>query len=76
MSAARDAPAIYRITVRGALDADWGDFLGDLTLRLDGPNTILTGPVPDQPALYGIVNRLRDLGLELIAIERIEAGGD
>jgi hypothetical protein len=70
----RDNPAVYQITVRGGLDAEWGDILGGLSVRMKGPNTILTGPVRDQPALYGIVNRLRDLGLELISIERIESG--
>lgn len=64
---------VYEITVRGVLDVGWQDFLGGLSTKIEGRNTILRGSVPDQPALYGIVNRLRDLGLELIAIERKES---
>jgi hypothetical protein len=64
---------IYEITVRGVLDVSWQDFLDGLSITIEGENTILRGSVPDQPALYGIVNRLRDLGLELIAIERKES---
>ena len=64
---------VYEITVRGMLDEGWQDFLDGLSTRIEGRNTILQGSVPDQPALYGIVNRLRDLGLELIAIERKES---
>ena len=64
---------IYEITVRGVLDVGWQDFLDGLSITIEGENTILRGSVPDQPALYGIVNRLRDLGLELIAIERKES---
>lgn len=63
--------AVYRIVVRGALDADWEDYLEGLTVSVEGENTILLGLVRDPPALYGIVNRLRDLGLELISVERI-----
>lgn len=66
-----DSQVVYRIVVRGALDADWEDYLEGLTVTVEGPNTILFGLVRDPPALYGIVNRLRDLGLELISVERI-----
>ena len=63
---------IYQITVRGVLDEDWQDFLDGLAITVEGHKTVLRGIFPDQPALYGIVNRLRDLGLELISIERIQ----
>ena len=63
---------IYQISVRGVLDEDWQGFLDGLEITIKENNTILRGVFPDQPALYGIVNRLRDLGLELIAIERIQ----
>ena len=64
---------VYEITVRSVLDVGWQDFLDGLSTTIEGENTILSCSVPDQPALYGIVNRLRDLGLELIAIERKES---
>ena len=68
-----DQQIVYKITVNGVLDVGWQDFLDGLSITLEGENTILEGVVPDQPALYGIVNRLRDLGLELIAIKRIQS---
>lgn len=64
---------LYEITVRGVLDMSWQDFLNGLSTTIEGENTILSCSVPDQSALYGIINRLRDLGLELIAIERKES---
>jgi hypothetical protein len=64
---------LYEITVRGVLDMSWQDFLDGLSTTIEGENTILSCSVPDQSALYGIINRLRDLGLELIAIERKES---
>jgi hypothetical protein len=41
-----------------------------------GPDgeTVLTGPVIDQPALYGILNRIRDLGVPLVSVRRVEQG--
>ena len=41
-----------------------------ITLETDG-NTLLSGPVPDQPALYGILRRVRDLGLPLLSVNII-----
>lgn len=64
---------LYEITIRGVLDMSWQDFLDGLSTTIEGENTILSCSVPDQSALYGIINRLRDLGLELIAIERKES---
>jgi len=59
----------YEIRVRGHLPADWIDWLGDLTLdhAPDGTST-LTGELPDQAALYGVLLKLRDLGIELLSI--------
>jgi hypothetical protein len=59
----------YEIRVRGHLPAGWSDWLGDLSLdhAPDG-TTVLTGEVPDQAALYGVLLKLRDLGVELLSI--------
>ena len=57
------------IRVEGHLDQQWADWLDDLTLvhTPDG-ETILTGTAPDQAALYGLIAKLRDLGVKLIAV--------
>jgi hypothetical protein len=66
-----DKPAYYRIRVQGILKARWSDWFDDFEITHD-PNgeTVLTGPVADQSALYGIIGRARDLGLTLISVER------
>ncbi|MCU0484786.1 MAG: hypothetical protein MUC85_01620 [Anaerolineales bacterium] len=67
----------YGIRVKGALDSRWADWFGGLTLRvLDNDETLLEGPVADQAALHGILAKIRDLGLELLAVTRFGAGGD
>jgi hypothetical protein len=57
------------IRVKEHLDKDWGEWLGDFTItHLESNETILIGSVPDQAALYGLIAKLRDLGIELIGI--------
>ena len=54
------------IRVKGRINKQWSDWFGGLTINHSDPDeTILSGLVPDQAALYGIISRLRDLGLEL-----------
>jgi hypothetical protein len=65
----------YKIEVRGRLDPHWSEWLGDFEIRHLGPKsdrTELTGSVPDQAALYGILTRLRDLGLPLVSVIRLQ----
>jgi hypothetical protein len=62
----------YEIRIEGHLDAqgwDWFDGMS-VTLEADG-NTLLSGPVPDQPALYGLLRKVRDLGAPLISVNQI-----
>jgi hypothetical protein len=68
---------VYRIAVEGTLDEDWSDWLGGLTITLqpDG-RTWLTGPVADQAALHGLMDRIRDAGLTLLSVESWQAGRD
>jgi RimJ/RimL family protein N-acetyltransferase len=62
-------PTTYEIRVAGHLDDHWSAMLGDLTLvRLGDGTTLLTGPVADQPQLHGILTRVRDLGVPLLAL--------
>ncbi len=59
----------YQIKVRGHLEDYWSDWLGGLTISRDADGqTLLTGVVPDQAALHGILAQIRDLGLPLISV--------
>ena len=61
----------YRIRVRGHLDDRWADWFGGLVIqRQDDGTTVLVGPVVDQAALHGVLARIRDLGLPLLAVNR------
>jgi len=68
---ADDMPVRYQIQVRGALDPRWSAWFDQLAITHDAEgNTLLVGPVSDQAALYGLINRLRDLGMTLLAVTR------
>ncbi len=62
-------PGVYRISVKGHLPAAWAEEFGDMELCCE-PNgcTSLTGVVQDQAAMYGLLARIRDLGLTLISV--------
>jgi hypothetical protein len=60
---------IYNIKIEGSLDGDWGDWFDDMVIlpEPDGA-TCITGPVRDQAALIGLINRIHGLGLTLISV--------
>lgn len=61
----------YRIRVTGHLDPSWSEWFDGLTItHLDSGDTVLAGPVVDQPKLHGLLTKIRDLGLELVEVER------
>lgn len=63
-------PANYEIKVRGRLGSQWSDWFDGMTITyLEGITTI-AGEVLDQAALHGLLNRIRDLGLELESLNR------
>jgi hypothetical protein len=64
-----------QIRVKGHLSCQWADWFGGLEIenRPDG-QAMLSGTLPDQAALYGVMNRMRDLGLELISVNCVESG--
>jgi hypothetical protein len=67
-------PAQYRIRVQGYLRSEWAAWFGGLTLSWQEPDqTILSGQVVDQAALHGILNTIRDLGLPLLEVLRLES---
>jgi hypothetical protein len=57
------------VRVIGRIGKQWSEWFGGLTISQSGPDeTLLNGYVRDQAALYGIISRLRDLGLELASV--------
>jgi hypothetical protein len=64
---------IYQIRVQGYLDQTWTGWLESTTLRLeDNGDTVLSCAVADQAALYGLLKKVRDVGLPLISVTRQE----
>jgi hypothetical protein len=67
-------PMIYQIRIKGHLGREWADWFEGMTITLeDNGETFLTGPVVDQAALYGLLKRVRDLGLVLLSINPVES---
>jgi hypothetical protein len=66
-------PGLYEIRLRGHLDDRWAAWFDGLTItRQDNGNTRLTGAVVDQAALHGLLRKVRDLGLPLIAVIQVD----
>jgi len=65
----------YAIRIKGQLDDKWADWFEGLTITLeeDG-DTLLTGPVVDQAKLHGLLKKVRDLGMTLVSVNRVEPG--
>ena len=66
--------AKYQIKVKGKLGSQWSDWFEGMTITSEGAVTTIIGKIPDQPALHGLLIRIRDLGLPLISLERYESG--
>jgi hypothetical protein len=70
-NSASDSVDVYRIRVKGQLDPSWSDWLGGFAIRPQGyDSTLLTGPIVDQAALQGILNKLYGMNLILLSLER------
>ena len=64
---------LYQIRVKGYLDDYWSAWFDNLTISYgESGDTLLSGPVPDQAALHGLLAKVRDLGLPLLSVNRIE----
>ena len=64
---------LYQIHVRGVLDEKWAAWFDGLAISWKGQDeTVLTGRVIDQAALHGILSKIRDLGLDLLLVKKIE----
>jgi len=68
-------PMIYQIRLQGHLGRQWADWFQGLTITLeDNGDTVLTGAVVDQAALHGLLRKIRDLGILLLSVNRVELG--
>ncbi len=62
-------PEYCEIKIRGHLDQRWSEWFAGLRVtHLEGNETLLSGPLPDQAALHGLLERVRDLNLTLISV--------
>jgi hypothetical protein len=68
-----EEPGWYEIRLRGRLHSRWSALLDGMTLTYDADGTtVLRGAVVDQPALHGLLARLRDIGLPLLSVAQVE----
>ena len=68
-------PMVYQIRIKGHLGRQWADWFGGLTITLeDNGETLLTGPVVDQAALYGLLKKVRDVAMPLLSVVCVKAG--
>ena len=67
-------PARYEIRIDGVLDSHWVAWFEGLHLSNDGTQTVMSVPLADQPALHGLLAKIRDLGLCLISVRRLDSG--
>ena len=66
-------PVVYQIRLKGQLDCQWAAWFEGLTVTLaDSGDTLLTGPVRDQAALYGLLKKVRDLGIPLVSVDPVD----
>lgn len=66
---------IYQIRIKGRLNAQWTDWFAGLAITpLENGDTLLTGPVVDQAALYGLLRKVRDVGLPLLSVSCLSSG--
>jgi hypothetical protein len=70
----QDEPALYEIRLRGQLTDGWSGWFGDVVIELESDGTtLLTCPAIDQAALFGLLKKVRSLGLPLLSINRVNS---
>lgn len=68
-----DKAVVYQIRIKGHLDCQWTNWFEGLTVTLEeNGDTLLSGPVADQPALHGLLKKIRDLGMPLLSVLAIK----
>ena len=69
-------PARYEIRVKDVLDSRWTAWFDGLQVIGQGDETVICGLLADQPALHGLLTKIRDLGLCLISVRRLDTAQD
>ena len=70
-----DQPVVYQIRIKGHLGPQWTDWFEGLSIAPeDSGDTLLTGPVVDQAALHGLLKQVRDSGMPLLSVIRVQTG--
>jgi hypothetical protein len=64
-------PARYEVRVDGVLDGRWSQWFEGLQISSEGGESILSGTLPDLSALHGVLNKVFDLGICVIAVRRL-----
>jgi hypothetical protein len=65
----------YKIIIAGPLAPGWSEWLGDLTITpIEPGNTMISGFISDQAGFYGVLNKFRDMNLQIIYLERDSSG--
>jgi hypothetical protein len=70
------AAATYEIRIKGELRQPALAFFGDFAAATRAPETVLSGPLPDQQALHRVLQRIQSLGLELVAVRQLSDPGE
>ena len=69
-------PSYYQIKLKGHLDSHWSAWFDNMTITNEANGeAVLYGPLPDQAALHGVLSKIRDLGLPLIALCQVSTTG-
>jgi hypothetical protein len=65
---------IYQIRIKGHLGSQWSEWFEGQTITLEeNGDTLITGPVVDQAALYGLLKKVRDIGLQLVSLTQVQS---
>jgi hypothetical protein len=68
-----ESEMVYEIRLKGHMNRQWANWFNSMSITLEeNGDTLLTGPVIDQAALHGLLRRIRDLGIPLLALNCIE----
>jgi hypothetical protein len=76
MVSASGGPVRYEIRVNDVLDSRWTTWFDGLQITGEGEETVICGLLADQPALHGLLTKIRDLGLCLISVRRLDTAQD
>jgi len=68
--------AIYEIKAAGRLGEQWTDWFGGLWVECEGEMTLISGEIRDQAALHGLLAKIRDIGMPIVSVRRLDTDSD